>query len=146
MDHCYNYYLFCIVVFTFRAAQCLVDSRHAQPEMCDCEEMWVKCEYLIVSLSSECCHITIQQRGFWTEKSGPNSLTPSSVVDIAQWWVKIDLFPLFCSLCLLFASVHPSKKNRQTCVRKSLICAFAMAFIISVMLIAANQMLRNGME
>ncbi|KAM7412649.1 hypothetical protein PAMA_020156 [Pampus argenteus] len=41
---------------------------------------------------------------------------------------------------------HPSKKNRQTCVRKSLICAFAMAFIISVMLIAANQMLRNGME
>lgn len=43
-------------------------------------------------------------------------------------------------------SVHPSKKNRQTCVRKSLICAFAMAFIISVMLIAANQMLRNGME
>ncbi|KAJ3588993.1 hypothetical protein NHX12_009843 [Muraenolepis orangiensis] len=42
--------------------------------------------------------------------------------------------------------VHPKKKNRQTCVRKSLICAFAMAFIISVMLIAANQMLRNGME
>ncbi|KAM6988530.1 calcium-binding protein 8 isoform 1-T1 [Tautogolabrus adspersus] len=45
-----------------------------------------------------------------------------------------------------FEGVHPSKKNRQTCVRKSLICAFAMAFIISVMLIAANQMLRNGME
>ncbi|KAG7217589.1 hypothetical protein INR49_021275, partial [Caranx melampygus] len=44
-----------------------------------------------------------------------------------------------------FEGVHPSKKNRQTCVRKSLICAFAMAFIISVMLIAANQMLRNGM-
>ncbi|TRY94674.1 hypothetical protein DNTS_021578 [Danionella cerebrum] len=42
--------------------------------------------------------------------------------------------------------IHPKKKNRQTCVRKSLICAFAMAFIISVMLIAANQMLRNGME
>ncbi|XP_073680077.1 calcium-binding protein 8 [Garra rufa] len=42
--------------------------------------------------------------------------------------------------------VHSKKKNRQTCVRKSLICAFAMAFIISVMLIAANQMLRNGME
>ncbi|GAA6097635.1 calcium-binding protein 8 isoform X1 [Tachysurus ichikawai] len=45
-----------------------------------------------------------------------------------------------------FEGVHPTKKNRQTCVRKSLICAFAMAFIISVMLIAANQMLRNGME
>ncbi|XP_076833017.1 calcium-binding protein 8 isoform X1 [Brachyhypopomus gauderio] len=45
-----------------------------------------------------------------------------------------------------FEGVHPKKKNRQTCVRKSLICAFAMAFIISVMLIAANQMLRNGME
>lgn len=47
---------------------------------------------------------------------------------------------------LSFHTVHPKKKNRQTCVRKSLICAFAMAFIISVMLIAANQMLRNGME
>ncbi|KAJ3590451.1 hypothetical protein NHX12_008402, partial [Muraenolepis orangiensis] len=47
--------------------------------------------------------------------------------------------------CVEFEGVHPSK-NRQTCVRKSLICAFAMAFIISVMLIAANQMLRNGME
>ncbi|XP_068441798.1 calcium-binding protein 8 isoform X1 [Clinocottus analis] len=45
-----------------------------------------------------------------------------------------------------YEGVHPAKKNRQTCVRKSLICAFAMAFIISVMLIAANQMLRNGME
>lgn len=49
-------------------------------------------------------------------------------------------------LFVWFTSVHPKKKNRQTCVRKSLICAFAMAFIISVMLIAANQMLRNGME
>ncbi|RXM90855.1 Calcium-binding protein 8 [Acipenser ruthenus] len=45
-----------------------------------------------------------------------------------------------------FEGVHSQKKNRQTCVRKSLICAFAMAFIISVMLIAANQMLRKGME
>uniref|UniRef100_A0AAY4D941 EF-hand domain-containing protein n=1 Tax=Denticeps clupeoides TaxID=299321 RepID=A0AAY4D941_9TELE len=51
-----------------------------------------------------------------------------------------DVFPPVLS------SVHSKKKNRQTCVRKSLICAFAMAFIISVMLIAANQMLRNGME
>ncbi|XP_062408610.1 calcium-binding protein 8 [Sardina pilchardus] len=45
-----------------------------------------------------------------------------------------------------FEGIHSKKNNRQTCVRKSLICAFAMAFIISVMLIAANQMLRNGME
>ncbi|KAI2656182.1 Calcium-binding protein 8 [Labeo rohita] len=50
------------------------------------------------------------------------------------------------NLCFCVIAVHPKKKNRQTCVRKSLICAFAMAFIISVMLIAANQMLRNGME
>ncbi|KAG7321446.1 hypothetical protein KOW79_015861 [Hemibagrus wyckioides] len=42
-----------------------------------------------------------------------------------------------------FEGVHSKGKNRQTCVRKSLICAFAMAFIISVMLIAANQMLRK---
>ncbi|XP_054610455.1 calcium-binding protein 8 isoform X2 [Dunckerocampus dactyliophorus] len=48
--------------------------------------------------------------------------------------------------CPEYEGVHPKKKNRQTCVRKSLICAFAIAFIISVMLIAANQMLRNGME
>ncbi|XP_049645516.1 calcium-binding protein 8 isoform X3 [Suncus etruscus] len=45
-----------------------------------------------------------------------------------------------------FEGVHSQKQNRQTCVRKSLICAFAMAFIISVMLIAANQILRSGME
>lgn len=46
----------------------------------------------------------------------------------------------------LVPAVHAQKQNRQTCVRKSLICAFAMAFIISVMLIAANQILRSGME
>ncbi|OBS77282.1 hypothetical protein A6R68_16259 [Neotoma lepida] len=45
-----------------------------------------------------------------------------------------------------YYEVHSQKQNRQTCVRKSLICAFAMAFIISVMLIAANQILRSGME
>lgn len=60
---------------------------------------------------------------------------------------KLALEESFSYFYLLVSlSVHPSKKNRQTCVRKSLICAFAMAFIISVMLIAANQMLRNGME
>lgn len=58
----------------------------------------------------------------------------------------ISILRLSVRLRLVSLSVHPSKKNRQTCVRKSLICAFAMAFIISVMLIAANQMLRNGME
>lgn len=49
-------------------------------------------------------------------------------------------------LALSLPLVHSQKQNRQTCVRKSLICAFAMAFIISVMLIAANQILRSGME
>ncbi|KAM8961712.1 calcium-binding protein 7 isoform 1-T1 [Pelodytes ibericus] len=39
-----------------------------------------------------------------------------------------------------------NQQIRQTCVRKSLICAFAIAFIISVMLIAANQVLRSGMK
>ncbi|KAM6372975.1 calcium-binding protein 8 isoform 1-T4 [Pluvialis apricaria] len=48
--------------------------------------------------------------------------------------------------CQTEFEVHAQKQNRQTCVRKSLICAFAMAFIISVMLIAANQILRSGME
>ncbi|KAG9335078.1 hypothetical protein JZ751_005754 [Albula glossodonta] len=40
----------------------------------------------------------------------------------------------------------PMQQVKHTCVRKSLICAFAIAFIISVMLIAANQMLRRGMK
>ncbi|XP_035464432.2 calcium-binding protein 7 isoform X1 [Scophthalmus maximus] len=40
----------------------------------------------------------------------------------------------------------PTQQEKHTCVRKSLICAFAIAFIISVMLIAANQMLRRGMK
>ncbi|XP_042194481.1 calcium-binding protein 8 [Callorhinchus milii] len=48
--------------------------------------------------------------------------------------------------CQTEFEVHSQKQNRQTCVRKSLICAFGVAFIISVMLIAANQILRNGME
>lgn len=53
---------------------------------------------------------------------------------------------LLCLTTPLVPAVHAQKQNRQTCVRKSLICAFAMAFIISVMLIAANQILRSGME
>ncbi|XP_030599013.1 calcium-binding protein 7 isoform X2 [Archocentrus centrarchus] len=43
-------------------------------------------------------------------------------------------------------SSSPTQQEKHTCVRKSLICAFAIAFIISVMLIAANQMLRRGMK
>ncbi|KAF3686112.1 Calcium-binding protein 7 [Channa argus] len=43
-------------------------------------------------------------------------------------------------------SSSPTQQVKQTCVRKSLICAFAIAFIISVMLIAANQVLRSGMN
>lgn len=58
--------------------------------------------------------------------------------------------------CFVFSSVllplslvpaeSPTQQVKQTCVRKSLICAFAIAFIISVMLIAANQVLRSGMK
>ena len=44
------------------------------------------------------------------------------------------------------ATACSNQQIRQTCVRKSLICAFAIAFIISVMLIAANQVLRSGMK
>uniref|UniRef100_H2UYT3 Calcium binding protein 7 n=1 Tax=Takifugu rubripes TaxID=31033 RepID=H2UYT3_TAKRU len=43
-------------------------------------------------------------------------------------------------------NTSPTQQEKHTCVRKSLICAFAIAFIISVMLIAANQMLRRGMK
>ncbi|KFO73554.1 Calcium-binding protein 7, partial [Cuculus canorus] len=51
-------------------------------------------------------------------------------------WGNPSALPAACS----------SQQIRQTCVRKSLICAFAIAFIISVMLIAANQVLRSGMK
>ncbi|XP_029427066.1 calcium-binding protein 7 [Rhinatrema bivittatum] len=48
--------------------------------------------------------------------------------------------------CPVDVETSPNQQIRQTCVRKSLICAFAIAFIISVMLIAANQVLRSGMK
>ncbi|NXO01017.1 CABP7 protein, partial [Rhinopomastus cyanomelas] len=48
--------------------------------------------------------------------------------------------------CPVDVETCSSQQLRQTCVRKSLICAFAIAFIISVMLIAANQVLRSGMK
>ncbi|XP_075709552.1 calcium-binding protein 7 [Rhinoderma darwinii] len=48
--------------------------------------------------------------------------------------------------CPVDMETSPTQQIRQTCVRKSLICAFAIAFIISVMLIAANQVLRSGMK
>lgn len=51
-----------------------------------------------------------------------------------------------CGLSGAAPTACSSQQIRQTCVRKSLICAFAIAFIISVMLIAANQVLRSGMK
>ncbi|XP_040276206.1 calcium-binding protein 7 [Bufo gargarizans] len=48
--------------------------------------------------------------------------------------------------CPVDMEASTNQQIRQTCVRKSLICAFAIAFIISVMLIAANQVLRSGMK
>ncbi|XP_059406683.1 calcium-binding protein 7-like [Carassius carassius] len=48
--------------------------------------------------------------------------------------------------CQVDIDTSPMQQVKHTCVRKSLICAFAIAFIISVMLIAANQMLRRGMQ
>ncbi|XP_010897263.1 calcium-binding protein 7 [Esox lucius] len=48
--------------------------------------------------------------------------------------------------CQVDIDTSPTQQVKHTCVRKSLICAFAFAFIISVMLIAANQMLRRGMK
>ncbi|KAM9750629.1 calcium-binding protein 7 [Dama dama] len=48
--------------------------------------------------------------------------------------------------CPVDVETCSNQQIRQTCVRKSLICAFAIAFIISVMLIAANQVLRSGMK
>ena len=56
-----------------------------------------------------------------------------------------SLLSLCCSP-VAAATACSNQQIRQTCVRKSLICAFAIAFIISVMLIAANQVLRSGMK
>uniref|UniRef100_A0A674EPN3 Calcium binding protein 7 n=1 Tax=Salmo trutta TaxID=8032 RepID=A0A674EPN3_SALTR len=58
-------------------------------------------------------------------------MTEESHLDSQECQVDIDTSPT---------------QQKHTCVRKSLICAFAFAFIISVMLIAANQMLRRGMK
>ena len=57
----------------------------------------------------------------------------------------LSLLSLCCSP-VAAAAACSNQQIRQTCVRKSLICAFAIAFIISVMLIAANQVLRSGMK
>lgn len=54
--------------------------------------------------------------------------------------------PLVSLVLPAVATACSNQQIRQTCVRKSLICAFAIAFIISVMLIAANQVLRSGMK
>ncbi|XP_028836390.1 calcium-binding protein 7 [Denticeps clupeoides] len=59
-------------------------------------------------------------------------MTEESHLDSPQCHVDIDTSPV--------------QQVKHTCVRKSLICAFAIAFIISVMLIAANQMLRRGLK
>lgn len=89
-----------------------------------------------------------------------NHLTsPESHVDIDSTSHKLSLilFSLklhlnsqvcWCvsSLSLNVSTASPTQQEKHTCVRKSLICAFAIAFIISVMLIAANQMLRRGMK
>lgn len=67
----------------------------------------------------------------------------------------LQIFPLTIPITIPLSLVSPSprlstaspmQQVKHTCVRKSLICAFAIAFIISVMLIAANQMLRRGMK
>lgn len=58
--------------------------------------------------------------------------------------LRCPLLSLWCSWRV--ATACSNQQIRQTCVRKSLICAFAIAFIISVMLIAANQVLRSGMK
>jgi hypothetical protein len=57
---------------------------------------------------------------------------------VGGWCSYVSSFHLF--------TASPTQQVKHTCVRKSLICAFAIAFIISVMLIAANQMLRRGMK
>lgn len=82
-----------------------------------------------------------QMKGGQLECKSTPTHSDTNVIYANHWLVFLRLNHCFCVI-----AVHPKKKNRQTCVRKSLICAFAMAFIISVMLIAANQMLRNGME
>lgn len=58
-------------------------------------------------------------------------------------WTALTLLLFYCPAP---AGSSPTQQVKQTCVRKSLICAFAIAFIISVMLIAANQVLRSGMK
>lgn len=96
-------------------------------------------------LAALCCFISIIFPLWLLKMINPEPCQKLKCYHLLNWPLRNVLLILFFVFPPV-SSVHPSKKNRQTCVRKSLICAFAMAFIISVMLIAANQMLRNGME
>lgn len=82
------------------------------------------------------------------------------IVQSPMWTLTVRFYFTHCSdifkallrhsnmlICFVnLSTASPTQQEKHTCVRKSLICAFAIAFIISVMLIAANQMLRRGMK
>lgn len=84
-------------------------------------------------LSPTLCPCLPQVKSMCRSADLPDSipLLSPSVFPRCSWWA---------------AAACSNQQIRQTCVRKSLICAFAIAFIISVMLIAANQVLRSGMK
>lgn len=109
-------------------------------------------------------HLTMKdiENIIMTEESHLNS--PDCHVDIDSRWQRCSFGQIFffhsgfdsnaaffflpvpLSLLVVVSAASPTQQEKHTCVRKSLICAFAIAFIISVMLIAANQMLRRGMK
>lgn len=106
-------------------------------------------------------HLTMKdiENIIMTEESHLNS--PDCHVDIDSRWQRWQIFffsaagltlmlhfllLVLLSLFVVVSAASPTQQEKHTCVRKSLICAFAIAFIISVMLIAANQMLRRGMK
>lgn len=102
-------------------------------------------------------HLTMKdiENIIMTEENHLNS--PESHVDIDSMsyiiifivyhtFLKLHRHNFVLSLLPFLSAASPTQQEKHTCVRKSLICAFAIAFIISVMLIAANQMLRRGMK
>ena len=81
----------------------------------------------------------------WGASSAPDHAPSTGVQAAPESLAWLSLLSLCCSP-VAAAAACSNQQIRQTCVRKSLICAFAIAFIISVMLIAANQVLRSGMK
>lgn len=130
----------------------MTEENHIEnPEDCqvdiDCKSpLWIKLKNVLLWPADEFC---ILQQSFLISVFGHFLISVLVRQKHTSVYFHHSVCPLpfvFLPLCSLSSAESPTQQVKQTCVRKSLICAFAIAFIISVMLIAANQVLRSGMK